>query len=199
MTLLRRDRKVAHERRQSWTTSESDMKMKTLNGIVITVVGALVVSYAAIKANEATLNSLPTPTTVAAPLSSAPTLMDAQTTFIKSVLSKSDAHARAQQVGSSLEINYRLDPWMLTASVGKSSFTVHMKDIIPAAFSKFPEVNSITIIATCGTKDKRGHEGRADCMRTTFTRENSASIVWKNISYGDLPQLADAFWQANGF
>jgi hypothetical protein len=99
--------------------------------------------------------------------------------------------------GDNLLVTYDLDPWMMTGSWGKSSFTVELSKIIPGAFYKFRDINSITITATAAFGDDiRGQsQGRGDILRATFSRANAESIVWDHVRLGNLPQLADKFWQ----
>jgi hypothetical protein len=66
-----------------------------------------------------------------------------------------------------------------------------------AAGINFRDINSITITATAAFSDDiRGQSrGRGDVLRATFSRANAESIVWDHIILGNLPQIADKFWQ----
>jgi hypothetical protein len=86
---------------------------------------------------------------------------------------------------------------MPDGSEGKWSFSVELSKIIPGAFYKFRDINSITIEATAAlNNDIRGHSrGRGTVLHATFSRANAESIVWDHIQLSDLPLLADTFWQ----
>ena len=104
---------------------------------------------------------------------------------------------KCAEIKDSLLVTYDLDPWMMTGSWGKSSFTVELEKIIPGAFYKFRDINSITITATAAFSDDiRGQSrGRGDVLRATFSRANAESIVWDHVRLDNLPQIADKFWQ----
>jgi hypothetical protein len=117
--------------------------------------------------------------------------------FISLEIYEPKANVEVRRIQDSLLVTYDLDPWMLTGSSGKSSFTIELEKIIPGAFYKFRDINSITITATAAFSDDiRGHSrGRGDVLRATFSRANAESIVWDRINLSDLPRLADKFWQ----
>lgn len=119
--------------------------------------------------------------------------------FVTLIVYEPKANVEVQRSGDSLLVTFSLDPWMMTGSWGKSCFTVELEKIIPGAFYKFRDINSITITATAAfSNDIRGQSrGRGDVLRATFSRANAESIVWDKIALADLPQLADKFWQAN--
>jgi hypothetical protein len=118
--------------------------------------------------------------------------------FVTLIVYEPKANVEVQRSGDSLLVTFSLDPWMMTGSWGKSCFTVELEKIIPGAFYKFRDINSITITATAAfSNDIRGQSrGRGDVLRATFARANAESIVWDKIALADLPQLADKFWQA---
>jgi hypothetical protein len=118
--------------------------------------------------------------------------------FISLEIYEPKANVEVRRIQDSLLVTYDLDPWMMTGSSGKSSFTLELEKIIPGAFYKFRDINSITITATAAFSDDiRGHSrGRGDVLRATFSRANAESIVWDHIVLDDLPQIADKFWQA---
>jgi hypothetical protein len=117
--------------------------------------------------------------------------------FISLEIYEPKANVEVRRIQDSLLVTYDLDPWMLTGSSGKSSFTIELEKIIPGAFYKFRDINSITITATAAFSDDiRGHSrGRGDVLRATFSRANAESIVWDHIVLDNLPQIADKFWQ----
>ena len=83
---------------------------------------------------------------------------------------------------------------MLTMGTGKSTFQMELKQLIPGVFYKFRDINTITVVATCTFKDKKGQESRGDVMRAKFTRDNADSINWGNIDSDNLPTIADDYW-----
>lgn len=116
--------------------------------------------------------------------------------FVALEINKPEANVEVRRSQDSLLITYKLDPWMLTGSVGKSSFTVQLSKIIPGAFRKFPDINIVTITATVAFSDIRGKSlGQRDFLRATFSRANAESIVWDRVRLSNLPQIADDFWQ----
>jgi hypothetical protein len=117
--------------------------------------------------------------------------------FISLEIYEPKANVEVRHIQDSLLVTYDLDPWMMTGSWGKSSFTLELEKIIPGAFYKFRDINRITVTATAAyQRDIRGHDtGRGDVLRATFSRANAESIVWDRINLSDLPRLADKFWQ----
>jgi hypothetical protein len=117
--------------------------------------------------------------------------------FISLEIYEPKANVEVRRIQDSLLVTYDLDPWMMTGSLGKSSFTVELSKIIPGAFYKFRDINSITITASAAFSDDiRGQSrGRGDVLRATFSRANVESIVWDHIVLDNLPQIADKFWQ----
>ena len=117
--------------------------------------------------------------------------------FISLEIYEPKANVEVRRIQDSLLVTYDLDPWMMTGSWGKSSFTVELEKIIPGAFYKFRDINSITITATAAFSDDiRGQSrGRGDVLRATFSRANAESIVWDHVRLDNLPQIADKFWQ----
>ena len=117
--------------------------------------------------------------------------------FISLEIYEPKANVGVRHIQDSLLVTYDLDPWMMTGSSGKSSFTLELEKIIPGAFYKFRDINSITITATAAFGDDiRGQsQGRGDVLRAAFSRANAESIVWDHVRLDNLPQLADKFWQ----
>ena len=117
--------------------------------------------------------------------------------FVTLAVYEPKANVEVRRSGDSLLVTFSLDPWMMTGSWGKSSFNVELEKIIPGAFYKFRDINSITITATATYSDDiRGQSrGRGDVLRATFSRANAESIVWDHVVLDNLPRLADKFWQ----
>jgi hypothetical protein len=103
--------------------------------------------------------------------------------FVSLTINTSEAKVEVSQIKDVIFIEYRLDPRMLTGSVGKSNFDVMLEKIIPRAFYRFRDVNEIEVVATAAfTRDVRGHDrGRGDVLKATFTRANAESIDWEHI------------------
>jgi hypothetical protein len=116
--------------------------------------------------------------------------------FISLEIYEPKANVEVRRSGDNLLVTYDLDPWMMTGGWGKSSFNVELEKIIPGAFYKFRDINSITITATAMYSDDiRGQSrGRGDVLRATFSRANAESIVWDHVVLDNLPRLADKFW-----
>jgi hypothetical protein len=83
---------------------------------------------------------------------------------------------------------------LLTKGTAETAFQVNLERLIPGVFYKYHDIDSITVIGTCTFKDKKGHESHGNAMRAKFTRDNSESINWGNISLSDLPAIADDYW-----
>jgi hypothetical protein len=117
--------------------------------------------------------------------------------FISLEIYEPKANVEVRRIQDRLLVTYDLDPWMMTGSWGKSSFVVELEKIIPGAFYKFRDINSITITAMAAFSDDiRGQSrGRGDVLRATFSRANAESIVWDHIVLDNLPKIADKFWQ----
>src|ERR1700724_1557969 len=62
--------------------------------------------------------------------------------FISLEIYEPKANVEVRHIQDSLLVTYDLDPWMMTGSWGKSSFTVELSKIIPGVFYKFKDINS---------------------------------------------------------
>ena len=110
---------------------------------------------------------------------------------MKSVLNNSDAHASAYIKDGELEISYDLDPWMLTASTGRTLFLNFAKDLVPRSMALYPQISMVEIHGRAAYTDNRGHTGRDDYLDLSYSRANAKNINWSGISTDDVARQSD--------
>lgn len=115
------------------------------------------------------------------------------------ILGNSDANLTATQDGHAFSIQYNIDPWALTAGTMKSMFEYQVKQIVPAIFNRFPDINDIQITANAQFQGLRGDEYHSPALSIEFTRSNAATVHWDNVLNENLPLVADDFWQHASF
>jgi hypothetical protein len=115
---------------------------------------------------------------------------------VESKIGNSDARPEATLDGDTLHVTFHLDPWQLTTWWTRVTFLKVTRDIVPAAFANFPNIDKIEITGMAASQDKRGHTGHMLFARIVFTRVNANGIEWDNVHNDDLPQIADSYWQA---
>jgi len=105
--------------------------------------------------------------------------------------------AEVRRIKDGLLVTYDLDPSMWTGSTGKTSFNISLAEIVPKAFYKFHDVNSIMVTATASFRDDiRGHSRGAEPCYALHSRGPMRSrLSGDRIAWDDLPLLADEFWQ----
>jgi hypothetical protein len=81
----------------------------------------------------------------------------------------------------------------LTIGTDKNFMNVTVASTVPKVFAKFPQVNTIVIAGT-----GKFNESTGPALRMTFTRANASTIKWDKISYSDLPEIANNYWQHPG-
>jgi hypothetical protein len=81
----------------------------------------------------------------------------------------------------------------LTIGTDKNFMNVTVASTVPKVFAKFPQVNTIVIAGT-----GKFNESTGPALRMTFTRANASTIKWDKISYPDLPEIANNYWQHPG-
>lgn len=115
------------------------------------------------------------------------------------IINSSDASLIAAREGRTLKIKYKIDPWALTKGTMKSTFERQTKEIVPAIFDRFPDIDDIQITVDAQFQTIRGDEYRSPILRIEFTRRNAATVHWNKVPYDSLPLIADNFWQHTSF
>lgn len=111
------------------------------------------------------------------------------------ILDNSDANLTATHDGRTLNVEYDIDPWALTNNTIKSMFEYQVKQIVPAIFSRFLDIDDIQITANAQFQTLRGDEYHSPALRIEFTRSNATTVHWDNVLSENLPLVADGFWQ----
>jgi len=93
------------------------------------------------------------------------------------------------------KIVYNIDPWALTNGTMRSTNLSFADQIVPDFFEKFPEAQSVEIVAMGQFKDLKGNESRGRVVDLVFTRANAGMIRFDNIAYSDIPRIADSYWE----
>lgn len=117
----------------------------------------------------------------------------------QSIVGNDDAHLIAAVIDGTFKIKYSLDPWALTKSATRLAFEMQTKELVPAIFSRFHDIDAIQIMADASFQNVRGNQYRAPALRITFTRRNASTINWQNVLADNLPRVADDFWQSSSF
>ena len=86
----------------------------------------------------------------------------------------------------------------LTNGTFISGFNVEVARLVPEIFAQAKDVQVVTIADRGDFVDLRGHKSIGDAIRITFARENAAQVNWTNISYDNIPRIADAYWRHPG-
>jgi len=102
----------------------------------------------------------------------------------------------ADLVDGVLSMNYH--EAALTNGTFISGFNVEVARLVPEIFAEAKEVQVVTIADRGDFVDLRGHKSIGDAMRITFTRENAAQVNWTNVSFDNIPKIADAYWRHPG-
>jgi hypothetical protein len=116
------------------------------------------------------------------------------TRFAQLMISEEAAHTTASLQGNTLQVSFDLAPWSLTTGTTSATFNMKAAFLVPAVFDKFPNISAIDIVGLGEFTDIRGNKSTAPYMHVQFTRANSSTIVWKDIRWANLPQLADKVW-----
>lgn len=115
------------------------------------------------------------------------------------IVDNDDAHLIAAVIDGTFKVKYSLDPWAMTANTTLSAFEMQAKEIVPAIFSRFHDVQSIQIMAEATLQNIRGNRYHTPVLRIEFTRRNADTINWQNVLGENLPRIADSFWQDPSF
>lgn len=110
---------------------------------------------------------------------------------IAGIISESSARPTATFEDGKLSLSYSLDPWMLTASTGKTEFYFQAKNFFGEAFSS-PIVQRACIEATATFHDIKGNESQGKAGELCMSRGNAAGVRWDNIDTDNIPQIADS-------
>lgn len=114
--------------------------------------------------------------------------------YVEKVIGRDDIHASFVKNDERISIAYDLDPWSLTGSSARTTYNLHVSQLVPAIFARFPDAKTIEVVGRGEFRDKRGNSSRDDVVKITFSRKNSQTIQWGNIRYDDVPELADWYW-----
>lgn len=96
--------------------------------------------------------------------------------------------------GNELKITYLIPPG--TAHwVEKYDFKRTVISLVPDAFQKFPNLDSIRITAAESSEDSMGQAFASDVPKARFSRAKSRGISWSGTSSDNVALLADEFWQ----
>lgn len=111
------------------------------------------------------------------------------------IVDNDDAHLIAAVIDGTFKVKYSLDPWAMTRNATLLAFEMQTKEIVPAIFNRFHDVQSINIIAEATLQNTRGNQFHTPVLRIEFTRRNANTINWQNVLGENLPRIADNFWQ----
>jgi hypothetical protein len=114
--------------------------------------------------------------------------------FARSAINEPNANVQTSINNGTLVVEYSLKPWALTNWTTKSGFEVHVKAIVPETFKRFPEIAAVQIVGDGPFVDKKGNQSVERAMMVKFSRSNSASINWDNVSYSNIVEIADDHW-----
>lgn len=108
------------------------------------------------------------------------------------LIGKSRSTKAEQRDGGRLVVSYSLDT--ASGSDARDSFLFQAKELFSGAFNRFPDLREIELTSLATLVSVRGQESIREVATLRFTKDNAASINWKNVRYGDLPKIADRSW-----
>lgn len=111
------------------------------------------------------------------------------------IVNEPKALARVSTSHGLYEVKYSIDQWLLTGGVARSISLKIAVDITKGFFDKFADANNISVTTTATFKDKRGNESVNTFNKIAFSRTNASTIKFDAISYSDIPELADSYWE----
>ena len=114
--------------------------------------------------------------------------------FVTRIISNKEAELSLTAQDSKLTVVYKIDPWALTAGTSRRTFLSHAKDIVPDIFEQCPQFSEVEVRIKGMFVDKRGNESSEDAAWIRFTRNNAATVNWKNVLSENLPDIADKSW-----
>jgi hypothetical protein len=107
---------------------------------------------------------------------------------------KAIAGSEVRVDGDTIYVNIRV----LTRSSSKKdldgAFGASLRHLVPDLFEKFPELTYVKVTGHDTFVDRRGNESDRDLIAVVFSRQNAATIQWKNILISNAPSLADDLW-----
>lgn len=117
----------------------------------------------------------------------------AMTALVAGII-KSEAAGLATEAycPSCLYVRFNTDPWALTKGTRRMAFLALVRGLVPAVFEAFPEVDEISIDGVASYVDIRGHQKSRTAMGVLFTRENAATINWRDVLSENIPRIADS-------
>jgi hypothetical protein len=71
--------------------------------------------------------------------------------------------------------------------------------VVPEVFGKSSDIDNIELKGMGDFVDLKGNHSSDLAFRARFSRSNSSSIQWNNISYSNIPRIADDYWAHPGF
>jgi hypothetical protein len=116
--------------------------------------------------------------------------------FVRLRINEPKAAVQVQASPYHIDIDLSVAPWSATKSGAKTELLSRAKTLIPGTFAKFPSLSAIAINATAPYTDSHGHESQEAFISMWFTRKNAASINWSRVTTGNVPRLADSYWQS---
>lgn len=87
----------------------------------------------------------------------------------------------------------------LTTGTFISGFNLGVARLVPEIFAESKDVEVVEITDRGDFVDLRGHKSIGDAIRITFTRANAAEVDWSNVSFDNVPKIANAYWRHPGF
>jgi hypothetical protein len=128
-------------------------------------------------------------------LPSLPAHAESPVDFVKGEISREGARpwARVSYPDNHLEIEFDIAPYAASPGAIPSSFGQIVRQIVPEAFQKFPQLQAVDIVAKVSGTDKRGdgYDVAPTVAMVQFSRKNSASIRWDNVRAEDVVDIAD--------
>jgi hypothetical protein len=110
------------------------------------------------------------------------------------IINEPDAMVSAYAGNGGITVEFRTDPWALTAGTAKWLFPSHVKKLVPAMLDRFPDAQWVRVNATGELVDVRGNKSREVVMAAGFTRTNAGMIRWEDVLDDNLPKVADEWW-----
>jgi hypothetical protein len=117
---------------------------------------------------------------------------------IVGIITQDNAYPIADFRNGSLSLIYDIDPWMLTASTGKSVFLNQARQFFPQAFES-PDVRFACIQGNAAFSDIRGNQSRGKALELCMSRKNASSVNWQQVDPSSLFRIADRVFVHSGF
>jgi hypothetical protein len=116
--------------------------------------------------------------------------------FAKSVVSErgSQTFATVSYPDKNLIVEFRLEPYSSGKAAAVRAFGEITKKIAQGAFTKFPKIKSVQLIANLALRDKHGNDAVDRAIMVKFSKVNAATIEWENVDPTTIVEIADKHW-----